>query len=135
MLTREQFAAAKKRRFKDITIPAEFPTPELAGQTIRCWSMTAGQQSELQARLIDLKTGNAIDQRIREIKAHKFVACVGDEAGNPLFAPIDIPEILQYDASIVDEVVGVSDKLNSLFAPTAEDISKNLPLIQTASSS
>ena len=124
MLTREQFLTATTRRYRDITLPTDFEPANLAGQTIRCWSMTALQQAQLQAGLIDPDTGKPIPERITEIKALKVIATAGDETGNPLFTAEDLPAIQQLPAALVDAVCDVAEQLNKLTL-TPDDAKKN----------
>ena len=123
MLTRELLLLTTKRRFKDETFPENFDPPELAGQTFRCWSMSAAESAKNQAGLIDLETGKPVPEKILEIKARKFIATVGDEEGLLLFKDEDIEAVMALDSGLVDRVCEIADKLNSL--PKPEDIAKN----------
>lgn len=133
MLDRLALLAATQRRSQDIAIPDDFYITALAGQALRCWSMTARQQCEFEASLVNTETGATNHDRLTEIKARKIIATVGDAAGQPLFTLDDLEAVQQLPASLADEIVRVSNLLNT-FAPTAEVLRKNLPPTPTANS-
>ena len=124
MLTREKLLAMVSRAFRDVTLPADCAISGIAGETIRVWAMNARQQGELQAGLIDPQTGNAIADRLYEIKARKVIASVGDEQGTPLFTADDLESVLNFPAAFVDLIAGVSDELNEMKL-SPEEIAKN----------
>ena len=114
MLTRDELLKATIRRFEDLVLPDDFPVESLRGKSIRCWSMSAGQQSSFESGLIDYETGKTNTSTVEEIKLRKFIATVGDDLGNPLFTIDDIESVKQLDAAVIDAVCDISNRLNVL---------------------
>lgn len=113
MLSRDELLKATTRRFEDLVLPDDFHVESLRGKTIRCWSMTAGQQSAYEASLINHETGKT-NANFEQIKLRKFIATVGDESGNPIFTVDDVDSVKALDASIVDAVCEIANRLNVL---------------------
>ena len=125
-IDRNIFLSCRERRFEDVSVPDDFYIERLRGLTLRCWSMTAQQQCEYEGSLIDMETGQTSPERLREIKARKVIYTLGDESGRPLLTCEDLHDVQLMPATLIDEIVRVSNKLNA-FNTSVAAAKKNLP--------
>lgn len=92
-LSKADFLAAKKRRFK------EFELPGLGKCRIR--SMTEGEWSALDMKNIDKKNGGYNWAAYRLSDARLIAFCLVDASGERIFGDEDLESIMEFDTSII----------------------------------
>lgn len=118
MLDRNAFLSAKAM------VPTEeVHLPELGGSVI-VRGMTAKSRTAFEKQF-QLSNGKPNKTKIAEIRERLVVACVCGEDGNTLFTEADIPSIGEMPASVIERLVGVSQKLCGMTQQDVEVLSKN----------
>lgn len=95
--TREDFFAAKKRRFKDVTLWNGFKA--------RIRSLNAQEFAEIDAKNIDFKKGGLSASGVKSSNIRLIVAGVCDGEGNPLFTEADMDALSQVDSAMIEPLV------------------------------
>ncbi len=90
------FGKPLERRFAD---------SEVAGfGKFRIRSITAGEQNKLNRKNYSNR-GTVLPDKLLQANARFLVACVVDADGNQIFSEQDVPQILELDAKIIENVI------------------------------
>jgi hypothetical protein len=116
--TKDDFFAATKRRFRDVTL--------WSGKKARIRSLTEAEYAEIDAKNIDHRKGGLSLPGIRSSNARLVAACVCDAEGERIFLDSDVERLSAVDAALIEPLVREIREHCGL-QRDAEDLRKNLP--------
>ncbi len=112
---RDAFLKPVPRRMVKVTVPADYPNPELAGKSFTLRAMSAYERTIYERAFAAVGNGANAEQVQNESRARLLVATVIDPStGSLLFTSEDIPALMQVDAGLVDLLVTEALKLVNL---------------------
>lgn len=90
--SREQFLAAAKRRFKDVTLP-------VSGHKVRIRSLMEGEKEQYEAEMLDKKGGGFRKDMLLNARRRLVVLCLVDENGDQILNNSDLAALKQLDGA------------------------------------
>lgn len=121
--TKAAFLKPRPRRTELVTMPADYPDPEIAGAQFRVRTMTAGERSLFDEQFT--KKGKTDRARQREVRERLIVATVIDADGELIFSEEDLPQLRQVDAALVERLVEAAMRLNGISKDDVEELEGN----------
>lgn len=125
MISKDQILQAKDLTKEKVMVPewiGKEQAPEEAFVFVRC--LTGTERDKFESEIVQSR-GKSLDVNMQNLRAKLLVRTIVDEEGNRLFTDTDINELGAKNASVLDKLFSIAQRLSGLTKEDVEDLTKN----------